>query len=119
MKRSPSLAVHILSSRANQAGGADIYTSQLVKRLPERGYAVTLICHEADDAIRSSCRVVVVDRGSSNETGLIWRFSPVLQLPSVERSLRRRGLDPPDVVLGMAHQIMWAHQRCFGPLPLV
>lgn len=111
--------VHVLASRVNRAGGADVYTCELLSRLPSHGFNVTVICHDADVGAVPSCRVLAVDRGRSNDLPLVWRVSPLLQLTAIEKNLRRLGLQRPAVVLGMAHQIIWAHRRVWGPLPLV
>jgi glycosyltransferase involved in cell wall biosynthesis len=111
--------VHILASRADRSGGADVYTSELVKRLPSRGYDVTLLCHGADAETANACRVLTVGRGRSHALPLLWRFSPLLQLASVNHSMRQLEISRPDVVIGMAHQLIWAHNRRFGRCPLL
>ena len=80
-------AVHILASGANRSGGAEVYTSELIKRLPTRGFDVTLFCpdHKVDEEFLRVCRVVNVSRGRSNDLPLAWRLSPALQLVSVSR----------------------------------
>jgi len=108
------IAVHVLASQANRAGGADIYTRELAVRLPARGFRTTLLCLEADDEVRAACDTRIVDRGRTNEWPVLWRLSPVLQVASVKKSMRTLRLDPPDVVLGMAHQLISAHASVFG-----
>lgn len=113
------ISVHVLTSRVNRAGGADIYTSELLARLPGKGLSVTAICHEASADAREWCPIIEVGRGAWTSTPIAWRLSPVLQLASIKADLTRRALRPPDVVIGMAHQIIWAHRAVFGHRPLV
>jgi glycosyltransferase involved in cell wall biosynthesis len=113
------MRVDVLASRADRFGGADVYTSELVRRLADRGYDVTLYCHHADAAAHAACRVVTVDRGHFDKVPMLWRAAPVLQLWAVYRSMRTQASRRPDVVIGMAHQIIWAHRRIFGALPLL
>jgi len=113
------ISVHVLASRSDRSGGADVYTSELVRRLSTRGYDVTLFCHESDDATKRAVKVVEVDRGESNRLPLVWRIAPILQLAAVSKSVRHSKASRPDVVIGMAHQIIWAHARHYGRCPLL
>lgn len=112
--------IHVLASHATRAGGADIYTRRLVLGLTDRGWQVVLFCHTADPDVRSSCEVIELSRGQWHAVPWAWRFSSLLQLLSIYRSMRSAAVStPPAAVIGSAHQILWAHRRLYGNVPLV
>jgi glycosyltransferase involved in cell wall biosynthesis len=121
MSDRPLTAVHVLASGANRSGGAEVYTSELLKRLPSRGLDITLFClqNQVDQELQRVCRVVKISPGKSNDLPVVWRFSPALQLASLGRAMRTHVRPAPRVVIGMGPQLIWAHRRVYGPLPLV
>lgn len=111
--------IHLLAMRANRSGGADVYTADLVRHLASRGHRVTLVCYAADPDLARICRLVTLPRPDFGARRFVWRASAWLQLLACARALRAAPLDAPEIVIGSAQQIIWAHARRFPRAPLV
>jgi len=109
----------VIALHASRAGGAEVYTVGLVRTLAARGHRVTLICHEADVDLGPGVEVRIVPRPAYDQLPVLWRLRPLLLMRSAVRELRRLRLDPPDVVIGSAQQLTWAHGRVFPSTPLI
>src|SRR5581483_9143428 len=114
--------VHVIALQASRAGGAEVYTVGLVRTLAARGHRVTLICHECDVDFSGdgpNVAVRIVPRPAYDQLPMLWRLRPLLLMRSALRELRRLRLDFPDVVIGSAQQLTWAHGRLFPSTPLL
>lgn len=114
----PPRRLHVVALFANRQGGAEVYTTGLVRTLAARGHDVTLICHEADSDLIPGVRVRLVPRPEHGDLPLLWQFRPLLLMRQHLRDLRRLGLEKPDAVIGSAQYLTWAYGRCLPRVPL-
>jgi glycosyltransferase involved in cell wall biosynthesis len=114
----PPRRIHVLALFANRAGGAEVYTTGLVRTLADRGHDVTLICHDADRQLVPGVSVRILPRPDHDDTPLIWRIRPLLLMRQHLRDLRRLRLETPDVAIGSAQYLTWAYGRCLPSVPL-
>ena len=123
--RPVKMRIHILSSHATGGGGADVYTSGLVKRMAARGLDIHLFCFSATDDVQRYCPVHVLGRGHWTEVPIGWRLAPLLQPYSVWRAIRRVDEQAPDMVhrdgppdhLGSSPALWATSTRVLAPFP--
>ena len=114
------LRIQILKPlQADNSGGADVYTYQLVHKLAIRGHHVTLIAHHAAADVFGIARVYTISRSTKARIPLIWRLSPLLCLTDYRRFIEKLDLDEPDLVIGSAQQMVWAYRRMLSRIPFV
>jgi glycosyltransferase involved in cell wall biosynthesis len=112
------MRVHIVATRADRFGGAEVYTTGLARSLAALGHDVTIICHEpGPDENRPYAVATVARREFAGP--VVWRFahwarwlayrSPVLKLP----------LAPPDVIVAMAHLLSSWYWNRYPATPMV
>jgi glycosyltransferase involved in cell wall biosynthesis len=111
--------IHVIARYANRAGGAEVYTTGLVRTLAARGHHVTLICHDAEPSLCPGVDIRTVPLPGYHAWPIAWRLRPLLLLPSSWRDLARLGLDRADAVITSPHQLTWAYTRCFPDVPLI
>jgi glycosyltransferase involved in cell wall biosynthesis len=115
---SDPLAIHVVAAFANRAGGADVYSADLVRALAARGHRVTLMCHGAAGDLADVCEVRIVPKVQC-DLPLFWRFDALLQIAQYTHHIARQRRSEPDIVIGSGQQLTWAYYRRFRTTPLV
>jgi glycosyltransferase involved in cell wall biosynthesis len=111
--------IHVLADRADRSGGAGVYTSQLVRQLVNRQHSLTLVCNHATPDLDDVCDVQRLATHEAPQLPFLWRASVPIQTAARKRSLDALKLDEPDLVIGSAQQLIWAHRRRFSGPPLI
>jgi glycosyltransferase involved in cell wall biosynthesis len=111
--------IHVVALFANRAGGAEVYTTGLVRALVSRGHDVTLICHDAEPDLVPGARIRLIPRPEHDHVPLLWRFRPLLLMRRNLRDLRRLRLEAPDVAIASAQYLTWAYARCLPKVPFL
>jgi glycosyltransferase involved in cell wall biosynthesis len=112
------MRVHIVATRADRFGGAEIYTTGLARCLAGLGHDVTIICHEPGPDENLPYAVATIPRREFAGP-VVWRFAhwarwlayrgPVVSLP----------LQPPDVIVAMAHLLSSWYWNRYPATPMV
>lgn len=110
--------IHILAMDANRSGGAGVYTRDLARYL-SREHDISVICHEASPELDGFCTVYRILRRNFADWPILWRASAALQLRSYSVAMNALPLAAPDLVIGSAQLLTWAHARRFIHTPLV
>jgi hypothetical protein len=111
--------IYVVALDASRAGGADVYTSQLVRELSGRGYSVTLVCHEADFETDTICTVQRLARPSFHNVPIGWRISPLYDLYFYRNMVYRLCPEKPMLIIASAQYLAWAFCKLFRDVPVV
>lgn len=111
--------IHILALDATRQGGAGVYTAKFAMELVDRGHNVTLICHEAQDHLKSLMAVYELPRISSSRPFGLWRFASFLQLRDYRKMLKKLHLSTPTVVFGSAQPMAWPYYCLYPNRPMI
>jgi glycosyltransferase involved in cell wall biosynthesis len=112
-------SIHVLAKVIDRSVGSAIYTIGLMRRLAERGHRITLICRAAVAEVERWCEVVRLAAAPLAQAPLLWRGAAVFEMTGMAAELRAARPQAPDLVLGSAQQLIWAHQQVFPRAPLI
>jgi glycosyltransferase involved in cell wall biosynthesis len=109
----------IVALGASRAGGAEVYTFQLIKELSSRGYPVKLVCHDADAEVEALCNVERFGRPSSHWMPGAWRIGGLHDLVAYRKDARRLSNEQPSLIIASAQYLSWAYSKRFSSAPVV
>jgi glycosyltransferase involved in cell wall biosynthesis len=111
--------IHVVALGANRAGGAEVYTSNLVSKLSSRGYSVKLICHQADSEVDAICSVQRIGWPSFHNTPVAWRISALYDLYYYRKRISLLRGEKPRLIIASAQYPSWAYSKAYSDVPLV
>ncbi len=113
------MRVHVLSGRADNFGGGNVYTRQFVEALTREGVEVTLICTAPGDPPPDVRHIAIVPKGNYLRVPALWRADDLLSFLQHWRDVGRLDLETPDIVVDMIATVGYWHRRRFPNAPRV
>jgi glycosyltransferase involved in cell wall biosynthesis len=112
------MRVHIVATRADRFGGAEVYTTGLARALAALGHDVTIICHEPGPDEDRPYAVATIPRREFAGP-VVWRFAHWARWLAYRGPVQSLPLEPPDVIVAMAHLLSSWYWKRYPATPLI
>jgi glycosyltransferase involved in cell wall biosynthesis len=110
--------IHIVATRVDRFGGAEVYTTGLAAALAARGYHVTVICHGPERPSERPYTVRVIPRVLV-DLPVFWRLTHWIEWLSYRRPILGLEDPAPDVMIVSAHLLGMWYWRRYPQVPMV
>jgi glycosyltransferase involved in cell wall biosynthesis len=112
--------VRVLAGALDRRAGSHVYHRELIARLHARGYRVSVVCTDSQDAqIPSGVDLLEIPRPQHRTRRVLWRAAAATEWWALSTGLAAASLSRPDVVIGGEHLFLRTHQRRFATVPWI